>query len=48
MIFDLIQEDYYASRSEAMRMVEQAIAELGQIFNQLATVLQEQGESIER
>lgn len=39
---------YAASRAEAVRQVETTIVELGQIFNQLATMVSEQGEVVER
>lgn len=39
---------YAASRADAVRQVETTIVELGQIFNQLATMVSEQGEVVER
>lgn len=39
---------YAASRADAVQQVETTIVELGQIFNQLATMVSEQGEVVER
>lgn len=38
------QDAYLASRAEALQNVEKTIAELGTIFQQLATMVAEQGE----
>ena len=38
------QDAYLASRAEALQQVERTIAELGGIFQQLATMVAEQGE----
>jgi len=42
------ESSYYQARAEAVRQVESTIAELGQIFNQLATMVSEQGEMVDR
>lgn len=42
------ENSYAASRADAVRQVETTIVELGQIFNQLATMVSEQGEVVER
>ncbi|KAI0565706.1 Syntaxin [Gracilaria domingensis] len=39
---------YHEARADAVRQVESTIVELGQIFNQLATMVSEQGELVER
>ena len=39
---------YQHARADAVRQVESTIVELGQIFNQLATMVSEQGELVER
>lgn len=39
---------YQEARADAVRQVESTIVELGQIFNQLATMVTEQGEQVER
>ncbi|KAA8498493.1 Syntaxin-32 [Porphyridium purpureum] len=39
---------YLQARAEAVKQVESTIAELGQIFTQLATMVSEQGEMVER
>lgn len=39
---------YQDARADAVRQVESTIVELGQIFNQLATMVQEQGETVDR
>lgn len=39
---------YQDARADAVRQVESTIVELGQIFNQLATMVTEQGEMVER
>ncbi|CAH8593527.1 unnamed protein product [Heterobilharzia americana] len=41
-------DSYLASRADTMRSIEHTIVELGQIFQQLATMVQEQDESIRR
>ena len=38
------QDQYLSARSEALQNVEQTITELGGIFQQLATMVAEQGE----
>lgn len=40
-------DNYYASRSETMQNIEQTIVELGDIFTQLATIINQQGESVD-
>lgn len=42
------ETSYQDARAEAVREVESTIVELGQIFNQLATMVSEQGELVER
>lgn len=42
------QDSYIRSRSEAMRNIEQTIVELGTIFQQLAHMVKEQEEMVER
>jgi len=42
------QDSYVRSRTEAMENIESTIVELGQIFNQLAHMVQEQGEMVQR
>jgi len=42
------QDAYIRSRSDAMENIESTIVELGQIFNQLAHMVQEQGEMVQR
>lgn len=44
----IIQDTYVAERAEAMQNVESTIAELGTIFQQLAEMIQQQGEKVER
>ena len=44
MAAPLAQDAYLASRAEALQQVERTIAELGGIFQQLATMVAEQGE----
>lgn len=39
---------YQTARADAVRQVESTIVELGQIFNQLATMVSEQGELVQR
>ena len=39
---------YIQSRAETMQAIESTIAEVGQIFQQLATMVHEQGEQVER
>ncbi|CAN8065416.1 unnamed protein product, partial [Agarophyton chilense] len=39
---------YHQARADAVKQVESTIVELGQIFNQLATMVSEQGELVER
>lgn len=39
---------YQTARADAVRQVESTIVELGQIFNQLATMVSEQGELVDR
>ncbi|VDP73317.1 unnamed protein product [Echinostoma caproni] len=41
-------ETYLASRADTMRSIEHTIVELGEIFQQLATMVHEQDESIRR
>jgi syntaxin 5 len=48
MNFKNIQDTYLASRSEAMQNIEQTIIELGDIFTQLATMVQQQEELVHR
>ena len=42
------REQYIQSRADAMQAIESTIAEVGQIFQQLATMVHEQGEQVER
>jgi len=42
------QDDYIQSRSTAIEGIESTIAELGQIFQQLAGMVQQQGEMVQR
>jgi syntaxin 5 len=42
------ESTYQEARADAVRQVESTILELGQIFNQLATMVSEQGEMVER
>lgn len=42
------ETSYQHVRAQAMRQVESTVVELGQIFNQLATMVSEQGELVER
>lgn len=42
------ETSYQHARANAVRQVESTIVELGQIFNQLATMVSEQGELVER
>jgi syntaxin 5 len=44
----LMQDNYLASRSTAIDSIESTIAELGQIFSQLATMVAQQGETVQR
>jgi len=49
MSMELTQRDTYAeSRHEEIRNIEQTIGQLGSIFQQLATLIAEQGEQIQR
>jgi hypothetical protein len=42
------QDTYVAERAEAMQSIERTIGELGQIFQQMAEMIQMQGEKVER
>lgn len=42
------ETSYQHARADAVRQVESTIVELGEIFNQLATMVSEQGEMVER
>lgn len=42
------ENSYQHARANAVRQVESTIVELGEIFNQLATMVSEQGEMVER
>ena len=44
----MIQDNYIQSRSTAIESIESTIAELGQIFTQLATMVAEQRETVQR
>jgi t-SNARE complex subunit (syntaxin) len=44
----LAQDTYIQSRSTAIESIESTIAELGQIFTQLATMVAEQRETVQR
>ena len=44
----LAQDSYIQSRSTAIESIETTIAELGQIFNQLAHMVAEQRETVQR
>uniref|UniRef100_A0A1I8FSF3 t-SNARE coiled-coil homology domain-containing protein n=1 Tax=Macrostomum lignano TaxID=282301 RepID=A0A1I8FSF3_9PLAT len=41
-------EDYLNSRADTMRNIEQTMVDLGQIFQQLATIVREQDEMVQR
>ena len=43
-----MQDSYIQSRSTAIESIETTIAELGQIFNQLANMVAEQRETVQR
>ena len=43
-----MQDDYIQSRSTAIESIESTIAELGQIFTQLANMVAEQRETVQR
>ena len=42
------QDQYYSSRADAMRTLESSLIELGRIFSQLATMVKEQEEMVNR
>ena len=42
------QDDYIQSRAETMQNIESTIVELGQIFTQLAHMVKEQEEAVQR
>ena len=42
------QDQYYSSRADAMHTIESTIVELGSIFSQLATMVKEQEEMVNR
>jgi syntaxin 5 len=44
----VFQDNYIQSRSTAIESIESTIAELGQIFTQLATMVAEQRETVQR
>lgn len=44
----LFQESYLSSRAEAMQSIESTIVELGGIFQQLAMMVKEQEEVVQR
>ena len=44
----VLQDDYIQSRSTAIESIESTIAELGQIFTQLAQMVAEQRETVQR
>jgi syntaxin 5 len=44
----MLQDDYIQSRSTAIESIESTIAELGQIFTQLAQMVAEQRETVQR
>lgn len=46
MVF--LQDNYLQSRAETMQNIESTIVELGGIFQQLATMVKEQEEMVER
>lgn len=48
MEFAYAADTYVADRASAMQNIESTIAELGTIFSQLASMIREQGEQIER
>ncbi len=48
MIPSLIQDTYVEERAQAMEAVERTITELGTVFQQLAEMIQSQGEKVER
>ena len=43
-----LQDDYIQTRSTAIESIESTIAELGQIFTQLAQMVAEQRETVQR
>jgi syntaxin 5 len=47
-LFSLSQDSYIQSRSTAIESIESTIAELGQIFTQLAQMVAEQRETVQR
>lgn len=47
-IHRVIQDDYIQQRSTAIESIESTIAELGQIFQQLAHMVAEQRETVQR
>lgn len=47
-VFARLQDNYIQSRSTAIESIESTIAELGQIFQQLATMVSEQRETVQR
>ena len=47
MVFDETNK-YVQARADTMQSIEGSISELGQIFNQLAVLVNEQGEMISR
>jgi len=47
-LFNLSQDSYIQQRSTAIESIETTIAELGQIFTQLANMVAEQRETVQR
>jgi len=43
-----VQDSYIQSRADTMKNIEQTIVELGSIFQQLAHMVQEQEEMVQR
>ena len=46
--FVSLQDSYIQSRADTMQNIEQTIVELGSIFQQLATMVKEQEEMVQR
>lgn len=46
--YHVVQDNYIQTRSTAIESIESTIAELGQIFSQLATMVAEQRETVQR
>ena len=46
--YSVLQDSYIQSRADTMQNIEQTIVELGGIFQQLATMVKEQEEMVQR